>query len=312
MEAPTLATGLASFGRGLVRPARSGPARGRAGGRDGRPRRRAGHGPGPPRPGRRGARAARPARGREVAPGPRHHLGGTRGGLGGPDGRGLSRHADGPLRPVGAPARRGTGRRHPGGPRVVALARLRCSGADGPLLVAIDDAHRLDELSMAMAATCCAAPTCLVVVTTRPGVDVPGAARRRARGKAGRPSSTWRRSTAATSRPWPPRPTAPPLAPASLATLVARHRRQPALRAGAAARRASPGSDPRSRSPRSWPLRMAELPPGQRGCSSCWPWAEASTSARRGGWSATRPLLAAEQAGSRPGHRRGEPGPRGA
>ena len=56
----------------------------------------------------------------------------------------------------------------------IALVRLRAQRADGPLLVVIDDAHRLDELSMAMAVHVLRSPDLLVVVTTRPGVDVPG------------------------------------------------------------------------------------------------------------------------------------------
>ena len=56
----------------------------------------------------------------------------------------------------------------------IALDRLRSQRNDGPLLVVIDDAHGLDELSMAMAVHVLRSPDLLVVVTTRPGVDVPG------------------------------------------------------------------------------------------------------------------------------------------
>jgi DNA-binding CsgD family transcriptional regulator len=56
----------------------------------------------------------------------------------------------------------------------IALARLRAERESGPLLVVIDDAHRLDELSMAMAVHVLRSPDLLVVITTRPGVEVPG------------------------------------------------------------------------------------------------------------------------------------------
>ncbi len=71
----------------------------------------------------------------------------------------------------------------------IALARLRGERESGPLLVVIDDAHRLDELSMAMAVHVLRSPDLLVVITTRPGSTSRGRSPT-CSGRGGRPSST--------------------------------------------------------------------------------------------------------------------------
>ena len=144
----------------------------------------------------------------------------------------------------------------------IALARLRAERESGPLLVVIDDAHRLDELSMAMAVHVLRSPDLLVVITTRPGVDVPGPLAdvlREGRATIIDVTPLYRGDLpglAATTD-------APPLAPASLASLWHVTEGNP-LFALELLRGGFSGERPSVTLAEVVALRMAELPPEQR------------------------------------------------